>query len=129
MSDPTPLIEEMQGISHLATGVLRTYLTATDLTRAKYNQARVADPPLGIREPDYLHETWGRLPPRTGAQVVVRRPALREGWQARFGFTITDDRVQEADVRLALEQGGVLVGLGSWRPRYGRFRITTWEVR
>ena len=34
-----------------------------------------------------------------------------------------------ADVRLALEQGGVLVGLGSWRPRYGRFRITTWEVR
>ena len=42
MSDPTPLIEEMQGISHLATGVLRTYLTATDLTRAQYNQARVA---------------------------------------------------------------------------------------
>lgn len=85
------------------------------------------DPTLGCEKPDYIHEKQGRVPPRTGAMVVIRRPAMNTGWTATFSLVVTTDRIVESDVRLALETAGMLVGLGGWRPRYGRFKITEWE--
>jgi hypothetical protein len=76
---------------------------------------------------DYIHEHWGRVPPRTGALVLVRRPALKEGWSIVFRLAVLDN-INDEQLKTALEHAGLLVGLGSWRPRYGRFRVTEWKV-
>lgn len=81
---------------------------------------------FGRNEPDYIHEVWGRVPPRTGAMVVVRRPALSAGWELPFRLLVTSDKISEAQLKLALDQGGMLNGLGSWRPKYGRFKVVEW---
>lgn len=82
---------------------------------------------FGVDKPDYIHETWGRVPPRTGAMVVIRRPALKAGWRLPFNLLIADDRISSASIREALDHAGLLVGLGGWRPQYGRFKVIEWE--
>ena len=77
---------------------------------------------------DFLHEHWGRRPPRTGGACIIRRPALEEGWELSFGLNVIDDRRSPAEIRRSLDEGGLLVGLGSWRPEYGRFMVIEWNV-
>lgn len=77
---------------------------------------------------EFLHEHWGRRPPRTGGACMVRRPGLEPGWKLPFCLVVIDDRRDASNIRLALEEAGLLVGLGSWRPEYGRFVVTKWEV-
>lgn len=87
-----------------------------------------ADPLFGVEEADGLNEVWGRVPPRTGAMVKIWRPQLNTGWHLRFAFSILDELIDEAQVRTALETAGLKVGLGGWRPEYGRFIVREWEV-
>ena len=79
-------------------------------------------------ERDYLHEVVGRIPPKTGAAAMIRRPCLNAGWHLSFALNVVDDRRNPNDIRTAVDSGGLLVGLGSWRPEYGRFRVTEWQV-
>ena len=79
-------------------------------------------------EADFLHETWGRVPPKTGALVKVWRPAMKEGWEMRLTFHVTDDRLTADALRLAWENSGMMVGIGSWRPEFGRFIVKEWKV-
>ena len=83
---------------------------------------------FGKDEPDFIHETWGRRPPKTGGACIVRRPALDVGWELPFGLTVVDDRRSDSQIRRAVEEGGLLCGLGSWRPEYGRFVVVEWSV-
>lgn len=82
---------------------------------------------LDKAEADFIHTTWGRRPPRTGGACMVRRPALNEGWRLAFSLNVMDDRRSPDEIRRSLEEAGLLVGLGSWRPEYGRFIITEWS--
>ena len=79
-------------------------------------------------EPDYIHEHWGRIPPKTGAVAIIRRPAIKAGWKLPFRLMVTDDRRDAEQIQTALVEAGLMVGLGSWRPHYGRFKVTKWEV-
>lgn len=83
---------------------------------------------FGKGEPDFMHEHWGRRPPRTGGACIIRRPALKEGWELSFGLNVVDDRRTPAEIRRSLDEAGLLVGLGSWRPEYGRFLVIEWQV-
>ena len=82
---------------------------------------------FGKDDPDFIHTEWGRKPPRTGGACIIKRPALSIGWELPFQLVVTDDRRPEAYLRRALEEGGMLAGLGSHRPEYGRFIVTDWE--
>lgn len=82
---------------------------------------------FGKDDPDFLHEVVGRIPPRTGAAAIIRRPALDTGWELPFTLNVMDDRRSSDYIRRGLEEAGLLVGLGSWRPEYGRFIVTEWE--
>lgn len=79
-------------------------------------------------EADFIHEHWGRRPPRTGGAMIIRRPALDTGWKLDFTLNVMDDRRTPEEIRRSLDEGGLLVGIGSWRPEYGRFIVTEWEV-
>lgn len=78
---------------------------------------------FGKTEPDYLHEHWGRIPPKTGAVAIIRRPAIKAPWIIRYKLLVADDRRDAGYIKTALEEGGLLVGVGSWRPKYGRFVV------
>lgn len=82
---------------------------------------------FGKMEHDDVLETWGRIPPKTGAAVVLRYPMMNPGWKLDFALLVADDSRRPGDIKRALEAGGLLVGIGSWRPEYGRFMVTDWE--
>ncbi len=83
---------------------------------------------FGKDKPDFIHKHWGRRPPRTGGACIIRRPALNTGWELTFGLNVMDDRRTPGEIRRSLDEAGLLVGLGSWRPEYGRFLITEWKT-
>ena len=86
------------------------------------------DPRFDRAEADFMHEVPGRRPPKKGGAVLVRRPGLNQGWGLAFALTVTDARVQPEAIRSALDATGLLVGIGSWRPEYGRFVVRDWQV-
>ena len=77
---------------------------------------------------DYIHEVPGKRPPKTGGACIIKRPAFRTGWIAEFTLNVLDDGINADQIRASLEAAGIYVGLGSWRPEYGRFIVTEWEV-
>jgi hypothetical protein len=57
------------------------------------------------------------------------RPALKAGWKAAFEFLIlTPEYIAPMDLHAVLTQAGVLVGIADFRPTFGRFGITSFEV-
>lgn len=53
------------------------------------------------------------------------RPAMRTGWVAKMDFMINlPEYVDEAFFREVLSMAGKLVGVGDFRPTYGRFDLT-----
>lgn len=57
------------------------------------------------------------------------RPALKAGWNAAFEFLIlTPEYIAPMDLHAVLTQAGVLVGIADFRPTFGRFGITSFEV-
>lgn len=77
---------------------------------------------------DYIHQAPGRIPPKTGATRMIYRPAFRAGWIAEFHLVVLDNRVPSDSIRLSLEEAGIRGGIGAWRPEYGRFVVSAWEV-
>lgn len=83
--------------------------------------------PFGVDKPDTIHEQVGRIPPRTGARVVLYRPALQAGWKLKFTLNIFTDTVGIDQVKRSLTDAGVYQGLCDGRPEYGRFKVNTFE--
>ena len=80
----------------------------------------------GKADPDY-YDTRRVVVQRAG--VNRTRPALKVGWKAEFEFLIlTPEYIAPMDLHSVLTQAGVLVGLADFRPTFGRFGITSFEV-
>lgn len=80
----------------------------------------------GAKDPDYL-DTRRVVIQRAG--VNRTRPALKSGWKAEFEFLIlTPEYIAPMDLHAVLTQAGVLVGLADFRPTFGRFGITSFDV-
>jgi hypothetical protein len=57
------------------------------------------------------------------------RPACKSGWEATFVFLInTPDYIKENDFTNVAMDAGRLVGIGDFRPTYGRFHVTSSKV-
>jgi hypothetical protein len=56
------------------------------------------------------------------ARVMRTRPIFRK-WAANVTFEYLDDQMDEGDIVDILRVAGRIIGLGDWRPRYGRFEI------
>lgn len=82
---------------------------------------------FGRMEPDGVMSVVGKRPPRTGGAVVIKYPKLDAGWRLPFELDVVDDRRREEDIFRSLTEAGKLVGLGAWRPEFGRFLVTEWE--
>lgn len=63
------------------------------------------------------------------ARVVRIRPTFKPGWTLDFEINVIDDELPSEIVQDALTLAGKAVGLGDFRPRFGRFSVSRFEVR
>lgn len=87
-----------------------------------------------IEETDIVHKNqefemdarWGRNK-NTGGAVWVVRPRVDE-WELTFNLVLLqDERVEGNVLKEILDYAGAYVGIGAWRPKFGRFAVTDWE--
>jgi hypothetical protein len=82
---------------------------------------------LGTKEWDYLDRR--RVTVQRNAITRVR-PAMKPGWRVDLLVGVVLPEYISADVlNETLTQAGRLVGVGDFRPTYGRFQIAHFEVR
>lgn len=62
------------------------------------------------------------------SRVVRLRPTFKPGWELSFTINILDDEVPFQMVNDILVQAGKAVGIGDYRPRFGRFMVTKFEL-
>ncbi len=63
------------------------------------------------------------------ASVTRARPAMLVGWEAEFVIQIlVPEYIRPDDLRSAIEDAGRLVGIGDFRPSYGRFALNRFQV-
>lgn len=83
--------------------------------------------PLGKEKWDYEHKC--RVTIQRNA-ITRTRPAMKSGWTAAFQLMvnlpeyITHDQLLEV-----INNAGRLIGLGDFRPTYGRFGVTNFEIQ
>lgn len=82
--------------------------------------------PVGKRTWDYEHRCRVVVQ-RSG--ITRTRPALKLGWAAKFDIQINlPEYISPPDLNDVLANAGRLLGIGDFRPTYGRFQITKFEV-
>jgi hypothetical protein len=47
-----------------------------------------------------------------------------DDWSLKFELVCIDDRATANDIKEILEYAGTYIGIGDYRPRYGRFEVT-----
>lgn len=63
------------------------------------------------------------------AGITRMRPAFLAGWRADFELgVLTPEYVRPPDLHDVIAQAGKLIGLADFRPTYGRFNVTKFEV-
>lgn len=81
---------------------------------------------LGVTDWDYLDRRRVMVQ-RNGITRV--RPAMATGWRTGFAIAVlTPEYVQPALLHEVLSLAGRLVGVGDFRPTFGRFHVTGWLV-
>jgi hypothetical protein len=80
---------------------------------------------LGVKEWDYLDKRRVTIQ-RNGINRV--RPAMRAGWRATFDLLVMlPEYVDQNTLRETIESAGRLIGIGDFRPTFGRFGIVKFE--
>lgn len=81
---------------------------------------------MGVVDWDYI-DTRRATVQRAGINRV--RPAMRQNWSAELQFQVlTPEYIDPTLFQEVLNTAGRLVGVGDFRPTYGRFFISNFEV-
>ena len=82
---------------------------------------------LGVKEWDYLDRRRVMIQ-RNGITRV--RPAMYKGWRAEFYIQVfTPEYIDSTLLNEMLIHAGRLIGIGDFRPSYGRFMVIKFEVK
>jgi hypothetical protein len=98
--------------------------SAMDLFKAGVvSLTQIAD--LGVKDADYIDRR--RVLVQRNA-ITRERPALREGWQATVELMVLLPEYIDQTVLLdVLGNAGRLIGVGDFRPTYGRFSVVSFS--
>lgn len=81
---------------------------------------------LGSKDWDYLDRR--RVTIQRNA-ITRSRPAMKEGWKAQFVLQVQlPEYVDQAMLNTIIQQAGRLIGLGDFRPSFGRFVVTSFAL-
>ena len=81
----------------------------------------------GPKKPDELWQNKDfvlKAKVRIMANSVMRYRPHFPKWKATFTALFFDDILSKPEIKEILETAGRIVGLGDWRPKYGRFKVT-----
>jgi hypothetical protein len=74
----------------------------------------------------YVHRCVARLD--KGIPNPKVRPTLPMDWQLEFTLTIfRNPTIQEQRVKWLFDEGGIAIGLGTFRGSFGKFEVSIWE--
>lgn len=62
------------------------------------------------------------------ARIVRVRPAFSPGWLLDFQIEVIDDQINSTLLQDVLVLAGKTVGIGDFRPKFGRFSVVKFEV-
>lgn len=62
------------------------------------------------------------------ARVLRYRPMFKAGWLLSFVLEVADDEIPANTLSEILSYAGKAVGIGDFRPRFGRFMVERFEV-
>lgn len=80
---------------------------------------------LGVKNWDYLDKRRAMVQ-RQGINRI--RPAMRAGWKCEFHLLVMlPEYVDRNSLRETIESAGRLIGIGDFRPTFGRFGIVNFE--
>jgi len=79
---------------------------------------------LNKKKPDYVDEHFVTV---SRNQILRLRPAFKKGWEAEFTLLLLDEQLPKTVVKEILDNAGRFVGIGDWRPRFGRFEIVSFK--
>ena len=81
---------------------------------------------LGVKEWSYLDKRRVMIQ-RQGINRV--RPAMNSGWKVTFDLLIMlPEYIDQNALRETIESAGRLIGIGDFRPTFGRFGVTSFKV-
>lgn len=84
---------------------------------------------VGKKEPDRINRA-SCVNPNTKGRGFVYRPQFDEGWTGKFVLTCSDTEVIDiARLKEILDYAGYRVGIGDWRPKFGRFIVSKFKER
>ena len=73
-----------------------------------------------------VHHSVARL--KGGVPNPKERPVIRRPWQLKFQIEmIPNEYFKETTVKQLFEKGGIFIGLGTYRPVFGKFEVAGWE--
>ncbi len=82
---------------------------------------------LGVKDWDYEDRRRGVVQ-RQG--INRTRPALKAGWQATLEILVnTPEYISPASLNDTLQTAGRLIGVGDFRPTFGRFLVTHYALQ
>ena len=82
---------------------------------------------LGTKNWDYLDQRRCKV---QMSSITRQRPAMEPGWKVCTGIQVlVPEYISPALLHETLNTAGRLVGVGDFRPTYGRFQVTTFQVR
>jgi hypothetical protein len=61
------------------------------------------------------------------SRIMRARPRFDE-WELDFTILNIDERITSSIIRSILEDAGKFIGIGNYRPRYGRFKVIKFEL-
>lgn len=62
--------------------------------------------------------------------ITRTRPAMKEGWAATVELMVNlPEYVAPILLRRVVDDAGRLIGVGDFRPTYGRFAVSKWAIR
>ena len=74
----------------------------------------------------YLDRRVARL--EKGIPNPKERPVLPSPWELRFNLSILpNNEIKEQEIRNLFEEGGLAIGLGTFRGVFGKFEVMDWE--
>lgn len=84
--------------------------------------------PEAIIHKNQAWEVDGRpvVNPSTRGRSMCYRPRF-ESWELDFQMEVLDDRADEDAIQEILKLAGLRQGIGSYRPRFGRFEVTSFK--
>jgi len=126
------LIDPRNGAAKYVQDPRSSRKSALDLFRA--GVVSLTDLAVITRADGSLADTWDYIDRRRvtvqRAGVTRERPAFNAGWKAEVSFMVLlPQYIGEPLLRRVLTDGGRLVGVGDFRPTFGRYSITRWQIQ